>query len=873
MKMHRGLVGLVVVLAASCDCGGGEETDECVYNSTHYQVGAVFSKGDDCNQCTCGAGGAVSCTSVTCNPDGGTGDGGAGDGSAADTGWDAGPATNEVVPIPDTDCVVTSINGAPASAAIKPGDVVGVSAASYPAPTSGATVTQVDWSLALAPAGSHALVDPRRSVETTLVSATGLTGVDLGGTYVLRALVMDDTSATASHDCKIEVTPVESFYVELVWDRSQSDVDLHVTKKDADGAFCLGGLQDPVSGTLGHTCVQAPLDCNFSNCRENSTATSPDWDSNSVAHSAGDPLLVIDDLDGFGPEVIRSTQIPAGDYLVGAYFWNDAGGGATTVTVRVWLNGQLRGQNIMSLTNKQWWEPFVITWPASGDVCIADPAVNTPATCHPAPQCTPAATCDQCTDNSACGPGSHCQRNRCRPDVAVCINDTMCAAGRACIPATDACAQAACSGTCLDRQVCAPDILACYLPPAVCTETDEPNDATANAIVVSNNHYAGVLCRGDVDFLKVTGHAGKRLRVAIGVANPDYALTADLRDATGNVVATRPLSASETILHTIVTTTASYYVVMHGTGVQTDSWNYTIDVTEPDPPTVCVSEPGEPNETLGAASVLSSGSSTRGICASNDQDWHLITAPAQRQLVVSTTWDHAYGGLDVSLLAGGQTFTTYQTDTGLIVYKYSNRSNDPTSTYLHVAAAGYGASDEPFTYAVAVWDQPLPVCVDTFEPNETIQTAARIAAGTFNGAICDNTDKDFFSIQLTRTGAIHATLSFSTSEADLDLFLLRSNGATEDSAAGSSSPEVVDGTGLAVGTYVIEVRRYALRADLVTYSLAVTTPNEPIPDAGMADAANPDAAPPADAASPADAAATGDAAHDAGVMDSAGSDF
>lgn len=875
MKMQWGVLGAFCLLATSCgDCGGGEETDECVYNNTHHQVGAVFAKGDDCNQCTCGEGGAVSCTNVVCHPDGGTpGDGGTGD-TGGDAAWDAGPATNEVVPIPDTECVITSINGAPASAAIKPGDIVGVSAASYPAPTGGASVTQVDWSLALAPAGSHALVDPRRSVETTLASATGLTGVDLGGTYVLRALVMDDTSATASHDCKLEVTPTESFYVELVWDANQADIDLHVSKKDGQGRYCVGGMQEAITGQATLCDGAAPLDCNYSNCK--STAVPPDWDSNSVAHSPGDPELVIDDLDGFGPEVIRTPQIPAGDYLVGVHAYRSEGSTPVSVTARVWMHGQLRGQNTRALANREWWEPFVVNWPASGDVCIADPAVNTPATCHPAPQCTPSTTCEQCTDNSACGPGSHCDSNRCRPDVTTCLNDAMCAPDRACIPATDSCAQAACSGTCQDsRQVCAPDILACYLPPATCTETDEPNDAIANAVVVTSNHYAGVLCRGDVDFLQVTGHAGKRLRVAISIPTFDPGLTADLRDAAGTIVGTRALGASETILHTIVNTTADYYVVMHGTGLQVDSWNYTIDVTEPDPPTVCVNEPGEPNETQTAAtnSVLTTGSSTRGICASNDQDWHLITAPAQRQTVVSTTWDHAYGDLEVTWLAGGQTFTTYQTDTGQIVYRFSNRGNAATSTYLHVAEGGYAPSGEPFEYTVAVWDQPLPVCADTFEPNETLLTAAQIAAGTFTGAICDETDEDFFSVQLTRTGAIHATLDFNASEADLDLFLLRSDGTQIDSATGSSSPELVDGTNLAAGTYVIEVRRFSLRTELVNYSLVVTTPDEPIADAGTPDSGVVDSAPSQDAAPIEDAAATEDAARDAGVEDTTSADL
>jgi hypothetical protein len=413
----------------------------------------------------------------------------------------------------------------------------------------------------------------------------------------------------------------------------------------------------------------------------------------------------------------------------------------------------------------------------------------------------------------------------------------MCAAGRACIPATDSCAEAACTTSCQDaRQVCAPDILACYLPPATCTETDEPNDNLSSAIVVSNNHYAGVLCRGDVDYLRVAGHAGKQLRVAIGVAGTDRNIDVELRDSDGAVAASRPVATSETNLHTVVNADANYYVVVRGTGTLVDSWNYTIDVTEPLPPTACVNEPGEPNETQAAASnsVLATGASMRGLCTSNDQDWHQITAPAQRQLVVSTTWDHGDGGLDISLLAGGQTFTTYETETGLVAYKYSNRGSDPTSTYLHVMPVG-GISDEPFAYTVVVSDQPLPVCADSFEPNETIQTAEPITAGTFNGAICDNTDKDFFRVQLTRAGAINATLDFASNEADLDMFLLRPDGTPIDSAVSSSSPERVNGTNLAAGRYLIEVRRYSLRAELVVYSLMVTTPDEPLPDAGTRD--------------------------------------
>ena len=248
----------LALVALAISCGGcPPEEVKCLHQGETHEVGDVFAAGDGCNQCLCNEQGNVVCSAVQCQLDGGTAEGGGEDGGAVVDGSadaaDIGPITNVVVPYPQESCSVVSVNAAAPTGALVPGDVVVVTAASYPPPTPGGSVARVDWSLVRAPAGSHAFAFNRVGTETALRS-NNLQGADLAGTYALRAVLTDDAGATAVHDCKLAFQPTHSFYAELVWDTVNSDLDIRAIKQGADGHYCSQSPHRPAEPGLTEPC-------------------------------------------------------------------------------------------------------------------------------------------------------------------------------------------------------------------------------------------------------------------------------------------------------------------------------------------------------------------------------------------------------------------------------------------------------------------------------------------------------------------------------------------------------------------------------------------------------------------------------------------
>jgi hypothetical protein len=143
------------------------------------------------------------------------------------------------------------------------------------------------------------------------------------------------------------------FRVEMVWDTPGdpnpidtgagrgSDVDLHLLHPDG-------------------TWNRGPWDCHWKN-------KNPDW---GASGSEDDPAMVIDDTDGWGPEIIELNQ-PEGTetdpvaYWVGVYYYSDHNYGLSDVTIRIYLNGVLGFEETFpNLENHQFWDVARITWPS-----------------------------------------------------------------------------------------------------------------------------------------------------------------------------------------------------------------------------------------------------------------------------------------------------------------------------------------------------------------------------------------------------------------------------------------------------------------------------------------------------------------------------
>ncbi len=236
------------------------------------------------------------------------------------------------------------------------------------------------------PAGSTIRIANPTGVDTGFTFADTV-GVDLAGDYKICGQVFDGNGTGSVNECCAEFSaiPKQHFLVQLSWDTDVNDIDLHVTKKGADG-FCVSATTSgtDVTGTVGESDCNDGLDCNYSDCKATSFGNPPDWDG-VAGRSSGDPSLDIDDLDGFGPENINVDVMPGGDYLVSvnAYSTSIPSG----CTVRVFVFGQLAGEFFNELERPDFWEVALVHWP--DDISTDQPCVEDLTDGDPTDECGP----------------------------------------------------------------------------------------------------------------------------------------------------------------------------------------------------------------------------------------------------------------------------------------------------------------------------------------------------------------------------------------------------------------------------------------------------------------------------------------------------
>jgi hypothetical protein len=187
------------------------------------------------------------------------------------------------------------------------------------------------WALKASPIGSKSQPAPLDQSQTSLT-------LDLPGQYTLALTVKDSLGcASAPTFQDVLAKPAQQLLVELVWDKLEADLDLHLAP---DGTDFFG-----------------PLDCYFAQGHQ-----SPDW-----GNPNGGPTLDRDALTGYGPEIISYAQPLPGRYHVMAFYFSDHGAKApqTTATVRVYEFGVVKAEQrrLLYSEGKQW-RVLDIDWPS-----------------------------------------------------------------------------------------------------------------------------------------------------------------------------------------------------------------------------------------------------------------------------------------------------------------------------------------------------------------------------------------------------------------------------------------------------------------------------------------------------------------------------
>ena len=138
-------------------------------------------------------------------------------------------------------------------------------------------------------------------------------------------------------------------------DASGSDVDLHFLHPRGNDWFRAGG---------------GDYDCYFAN-------PTPDWGL--ANRNEDNPSLDIDDTNGAGPENINlsnpeNTQNIGSPYRVGVHYYraetasfgSNSTYGASDVTIRIYLGGQLAYESVRQLTEtNDFWEVAGVVWTAA----------------------------------------------------------------------------------------------------------------------------------------------------------------------------------------------------------------------------------------------------------------------------------------------------------------------------------------------------------------------------------------------------------------------------------------------------------------------------------------------------------------------------
>jgi len=191
----------------------------------------------------------------------------------------------------------------------------------------GFEITDWDWSLAVRPNGSGGELQDTVGDETEAY-------FDIAGQYEVQLVVTNELgieSPPAKYS--VEAVPTDAIHVEMIWDASSADVDLHL-----------------LNGTDA-TLFERPDDVCYCN-------PAPDWGSD-----AESPTLDLDDQGGYGPENINIGEPAEADYPVRVHYFDNNGDGMLTATVRFYLNGELFAEDSQVLSRNEVWDAGVIHWP------------------------------------------------------------------------------------------------------------------------------------------------------------------------------------------------------------------------------------------------------------------------------------------------------------------------------------------------------------------------------------------------------------------------------------------------------------------------------------------------------------------------------
>jgi len=179
-----------------------------------------------------------------------------------------------------------------------------------------------DWELVSRPPGSSATMPGGSDAVRNFKP-------DLAGDYVGRLTVTNANGDTDSCETKLESIPVQNLWIEMFWEESPDDMDLHLLEP---------GGRPFTSG-----------DCYWDNCIDGLR-----WGRSGTED---DPYLDLDDISGTGPENINIEEPEAGVYTVMVHDFYHFGyqsdyQSSNPVTVNIYIDGVLEWSDVRYITGE-----------------------------------------------------------------------------------------------------------------------------------------------------------------------------------------------------------------------------------------------------------------------------------------------------------------------------------------------------------------------------------------------------------------------------------------------------------------------------------------------------------------------------------------
>jgi hypothetical protein len=477
--------------------------------------------------------------------------------------------------------------------------------------------------------------------------------------------------------------------------------------------------------------------------------------------------------------------------------------------------------------------------------------------CRAGQLCDGNGRCVQCIGNDDCGPGTECNpaTGLCVGTATRCVEDGDCPSTLRCIDESCGVPECESDNDCGDsRENC--ENFRCVLPPASCTENDEPNNTPDAAIVLPSvaAGYGGKLCRGDQDFVSFPVQGQKRYTVTVTTtAAPATGLAVTLFN-TASEVESAATFASQPLNVVVVGVTAidesGRFVLAINTGSNTerDEWAYTINIREDDasPEADCSADAQagqEPNNDFATATVLAPDGAPVAFtrCGTNDADLFAITVPELNGVEVTLDgFQNAEGNLNLELYrapSSSQVAARATTTANTEVVT----APEGTATYyakVLLASASGVLQNQSYTIHARPVPRPADCAADVGENDASTSTASTLLTTTTDGLVqgsttalrCNPQDVDHvaFTVPAQLGGVLR--LSFEQARGDLRLDLLDAQGTQLNSSNTSSQASGVEAVDVPVAdterTYYARIQLGSSTATSITaqpWELALTT--------------------------------------------------